>query len=269
MAGKQIIVTTVFGPKAEDLAETFGTFAKVPASELHAFVYNAALPHNRCPGVQYHLANPDEAFVSIRRDALFRRWTLPDQLGAEFALVVDCVDAICVRPLPPFANLLRGASVAASTEWIGAVAIPGQGYTGAYLNAGVTFWNLPQSRELRQEIAGRGRRFYRGPFDDQTALNEVVYTRYYDQLTILPPQYNWRASFQKDMLVDFRKWPRVDSLDGVMIYHNHKCIREVAAALRLQPPGDRAVLPELPQDQHPLSSKQLLWRRLVHRWRHT
>ena len=269
MASRQVIVTTVFGPQAETIAKTFASFTKVANAELHVFVYNPALPQNRHPQLQYHLVEHDKAFESIRRDALFRRWIWPDQLDAEFALVVDGTDAICVRPLPEFRDLLRGASVAAAPEWGRPVRILGQGYTSAYLNAGVTFWNLPRSKEMREEIAARGRSHYRGPFDDQTALNEVAHTRYFDELTVLPSQFNWRAFYKKSYRSwhqGFRKWPRVDSLDGVQIYHNHHCIDEVAAALTAGEPALRAALPELAPDTHPLSPATLFWRRLIHRW---
>ena len=55
MASRQLIITTVFGPKAETIAKTFASFLKVPDAELHVFVYNQELPHNRHPQLQYHL----------------------------------------------------------------------------------------------------------------------------------------------------------------------------------------------------------------------
>src|SRR5205814_1751679 len=149
------------------------------------------------------------------------RWTWPDTLGAEYALVVDGTDAICIHPLPPFSELLRGVSVAAVPEWTPPKRILGQGFTSTYLNAGVTFWHLTSSQVIRQEIVARGLSQYRGPFDDQTALNEVIHTRYYDRLTLLPSQYNWRALYKRSYRGwrnHFRPWPRVDSLDGVVIY---------------------------------------------------
>lgn len=269
---KQVIVTTIFGPQAETLETTFASFAKVPDAELHAFVYNDALPNHRHPKIQYHLVKPDPAFRSIRRDALFRRWTLPDTLGAEFALVVDGTDALCIHPLPPFASLLRGASIAAATEWGKPVRILGQGYTSAYLNAGVTFWHLPSSLEMRKEIEARGRAHYRGPFDDQTTLNEVVHTCYPGDLTILPSQFNWRAYYQKSYRNwhrQWRTWPRVDCLDGVYIYHNADCIQKVLASIEEFPPKSKAELKPLPQDKRSLSWGALFWRRIAHRLRHT
>lgn len=270
--GRQVIITTVFGSGAEDLGRTFSTFAAQPEAELHAFVIGSALPTNRVPGVDYHLVEPDPRFVSVRRNALFRRWLLPDQLGAEYALVVDGTDVICVRPLPSFTDLLRGASLAACTEWGGPVAIPGQGYTSTYLNAGITFWHLPSSKEMRAEIAERGRRHYRGPFDDQTALNEVTLTRYFDKLVILSSQFNWRAFYKRSYRTwqtGFRAYARVDSLDGVYLYHNQRCLAEVLETVRTAPPLAKAALPGLPEDNHPLSSWALFSRRLLHRVRHT
>lgn len=271
--GRQVIITTVFGSGAEQLGATFSTFAVQPETELHAFVIGSSLPSNRLPQIQYHLVGPDARFVSARRNALFRRWLLPDQLDAEYALVVDGTDVICVRPLPPFESLLRGASLAACTEWGGPVAIPGQGYTSTYLNAGITFWHLPSSREMRGEIAERGRRHYRGPFDDQTALNEVMLTRYFDKLVILSSQFNWRAFYKKNYrrtwLNGWRGWPRVDSLDGVYLYHNQFCLDAVLQTMRTVPPLARATLPDLRQDVHPLSRWTAFSRRVLHRLRHT
>jgi hypothetical protein len=271
--GRQVIITTVFGSGAAQLDTTFSTFAVQPGTELHAFVIGASLPSKRLPQIQYHLVEPDPRFVSVRRNALFRRWLLPDQLGAEYALVVDGTDVICVRPLPSFEELLRGASLAACTEWGGPVAIPGQGYTSTYLNAGITLWHLPTSKEMRAEIAERGRRHYRGPFDDQTALNEVMLTRYFDKMVILGSQFNWRAFYKKNYRRTWRNgwrgWPRVDSLDGVYLYHNQFCLEAVLQTMRTAPPPARAQLPELPLDPHPLSGWTAFSRRMLHRLRHT
>jgi hypothetical protein len=272
MASRQVIITTVFGPKAETIAKTFASFLKVPEAELHVFVYNAQLPQNRHPRLQYHLVEHDAAFTSIRRDALFRRWTLPDQLDAEYVLVVDGTDAICVQPPPSFSDLLRGASIAAATEWVPPMRILGQGFTSTYLNAGVTFWHMPTSTKIRHEIASRGRAHYRGPFDDQTVLNEVVHTSYFRQLTILPSQFNWRALYRKNFRSwhhHFRNWPRVDSLDGVYIYHNQHCVDEVLAAIESKESAPYASLPTLAVDARPLPPLTLFWRRLVHRWLHS
>ncbi len=269
---RQAIVTTAFGAAADQLGLTFSSFCKVTDAELHAFVYGPALPKHRHPGIHYHLVEFDPVFRSVRRDALFRRWILPDALDAEYVLVVDGSDVVCIHPLPPFAELLRGAEVAAAAEWIGPVSIPGQGYTGSYLNAGVTFWHLPSSRETRRQIVERGVRRYRGPFDDQAALNEVIHTRCFDRLVVLPSQYNWRAMYRRNHRGwehAFRAWPRVDSLEGVQLYHNQHCALEVLAAVSQHPPSAKAQLPVLPDDPKELSRWMLLWRRLCHRWQHT
>ena len=269
---RQVIIRTIFGSGAEQLDATFRSFARNPDSELHAFVFGTELPSRQFPEIQYHLVAPDPAFVSVRRDALFRRWVLPDTLEAEYALIVDGTDVICVRPLPPFETLLRGACLAAAPEWSGAVAISGQGYTSTYMNAGVTFWHLPGSREIRREIVARGRRHYRGPFDDQTVLNEVMLTKYFDQVAILPSQFNWRAFYLKAFRSwrnGWRRWPRVDSLDGVYLYHNNYCLNEVRQTIAAAPPQAKAGLPDLPEDRHPLSRREQFWRRLLHRWRWT
>lgn len=269
MPSQQVIATTVFGPVAESIAKTFASFTKVANAELHVFVFNDTLPQNKHPLMRYHLVQHDPALVSVRRDALFRRWTLPDLLDAEYAMVVDGTDAICLHPLPGFEDLLAGRSVAAAAEWGPPVRLMGQGFTGSYLNAGMSLWHLPSSREIRQAILERGKAHYRGPFDDQMAFNEVVQTSYFERLTILPPQYNWRALYKKNFRGwqhNFRNWPRVDSLDGVQIYHNQHCVDNVLAAISSASPRFHAQLPELPRDQRPLTSRELLWRRLLHKW---
>jgi hypothetical protein len=65
------------------------------------------------------------------------------------------------------------------------------------------------------------------------------------------------------------QWYRVNSLDGVYLYHNNYCLREVFEAMANSPPGPRPRLPALPEDRHPLSGGTLFWRRMLHRWRHT
>ncbi len=272
MSGRQVIVTTVFGAGASRLGETFTSFQKNPDTELHVFVYGESLPTSQLPGIHYHLVQPDPGFVSTRRDALFRRWTWPDQLDAEYALVVDGTDVICLRPLPHFSALLRGAAFAAATEWGGPVSLLGQGYTSCYLNAGVTFWHLPSSQKMRAAIVARGRQHYRGPFDDQTALNEVMQTQYFDQMVILPSQFNWRAQYRKNLRLwprPWATWPRVDRLDGVYLYHNVHCLQEVTAALQSTPPAPKAALAELPKDNPSLGKTSLLLRRILHRLRST
>lgn len=272
MAGRQVIVTTVFGSGANQLEKTFTSFRRIPETELHVFIYGDELPTRQLPGLHYHLVEADPRYLSVRRDALFRRWVWPDQLDAEFALVVDGTDVICLQDLPRFEKILRGAKVAAATEWGKPVKIRGQDYTSTYINAGITFWNLPASKAIRQEIARRGNAEYRGEYDDQTVINEVLHTKHFDDLIILPSQYNWRASYRKNQRVGIppvRFWPRRDCLDGVYLYHNAGCLDEVLRDIAVKAPLPRAALPEPTPDVHPLSDGQKLRRKLEHRWHHT
>jgi hypothetical protein len=272
MAGRQVIVTTVFGSGANHLEKTFTSFRRIPDTELHVFIYGEELPATPLPGLHYHLVKADPRYLSVRRDALFRRWVWPDQLDAEFALVVDGTDVICLQDLPRFDKILRGAKVAAATEWGKPIRIRGQDYTSTYINAGITFWNLPASREIRQEIARRGSAEYRGEYDDQTVINEVLHTKHFDDLIILPSQYNWRAAYRKNQRVGIppvRFWPRRDCLDGVYLYHNAGCLDEVLRDIAVKAPLPRAALPEPTPDIHPLSDGQKLRRKLEHRWHHT
>ena len=73
---------------------------------------------------------------------------------------------------------------------------------------------------MREEIVKRGRDRFRS-VEDQLTLNEVLHTLYYDQLILLPSQYNYRAFLAPKRI---RGWPTVTHLDGVMIYHNSFCI---------------------------------------------
>lgn len=272
MAARQVIVTTVFGSGVDRLGETFTSFLKIPDTELHVFVYGETLPAKPLPGIKYHLVKADPRFVSARRDALFRRWTWPDILDAEYALVVDGTDVICLRELPRFEKILRGASVAGATEWCLPIKILGQGYTSTYINGGVTFWHLPSSKTIRDEIVARGRDRFRGEYDDQTVLNEVIHTKYFDQLVILPSQYNWRALYKKDFRGwqhQWRAWPRKDNLDGVYLYHNNNAVQEVVQDFSDRSPKPQAELPSFPVDQHPLSGWEMFKRKLAHRWHHS
>jgi len=271
MAGRQVIVTTVFGSGIDRLGKTLPTFRRIADTELHVFVYSASLPTKRLPGLHYHLVEPDPRYVSVRRDALFRRWVWPDQLDAEYVLVVDGTDVICLQDLPRFERILRGAKVAVASEWGSPVRIRGQDFTSTYLNAGVTFWHLSASREIRLEIARRGSAEYRGEFDDQTVLNEVLHAGYFDDFIVLPPQYNWRASYRKTQLLclpKMRLWPRRDCLDGVYLYHNAACLDKVLRDIAVKAPDPRSALPESVPDVHPLSRWEKLRRQLAHRWHH-
>lgn len=241
---RQAAVTVASGRHAEILDRTFTSFAQNPFLELHAFIIGDALPAKRLPGITYHLAPPDPGYCHPMRDLYYRRMLLLDQLEADYAVVVDNHDVLCLRPIPELPELLRGAALGACVEHVGGRYLAGQGYTSAYLNAGVTFWHIPSSRRLREEYAARGRARFRS-VEDQLTLNEVVHSRYYDDLIILPCQYNYRACLAP---VRFRRWPTVTHLDGVRIYHNVYCLE---AARKLLPVAARATLPDLPQDPAP------------------
>ncbi len=255
--GKQVVVTVASGPPAEKLDYTFTSFAQNPFLELHAFIVDTRLPERRLPGITYHLKAPDPAFSHPMRDLYYRRWSFLDELDAEFALVVDNGDVLCLQPMPEIPALLRGAAVAAAVEHEGGRYLAGQRYVSCYLNAGVTFWDVPASREMRRQIVQRGRTRFRS-VEDQLTLNEVLHTRYWDQLVILPSQFNYRAYLHRGR----KGWPVVNSLDGVVIYHNDFCID---SAKRLLPVNPRAALPDLKPDLAPLTPREQFWRRLAHR----
>jgi hypothetical protein len=77
--------------------------------------------------------------------------------------------------------------------------------------------------------------------DEQFYLNEVIQTKYFERLKILPCQDNFRAYFRHRQ----RGWPTVEHLDVVMIYHNATCIDEAKKILPVKP---HAVLPSLTPD---------------------
>ncbi len=257
---RQVAVTVVYGAHVERLARTFTSFAQNPFLELHAFVLGDRLPENRLPEVTYHLRAPEPAFSHPMRDADFRRWLFIDELDAEYALVVDGHDALCLQPLPEIPDLLRGGSVGACVEHSGGRYLGGRLYTSNFLNAGVTFWHVPSTRQLRQEVNARGRTRFRNLVDDQTCLNEVIHTRYFDRLTILPCQYNYRGYLRRKQ----RGWPTVLHLDGIRIYHNTYCIEEAKKLPAVKPKAD---LPPLEPDPERLSPSQQWWRRLQYRLR--
>jgi hypothetical protein len=255
-SGKSAIVTVAFGHSTEHLDYTFTSFAeKNPGIPLHAFVLGRKLPERKLPQVTYHLVSPVPDFSHPLREVYFRRHELVDQLDAEFALIVDSYDVLCLQPLGPFEKILSGFDMAAATEHMGSRYILGQGYTSNFLNGGVTFWNLPRSRDIRAEIVARGRAHFRTIADDQWVINETVQTRYFDRLRILPSQYNYRAYFRRKQ----RGWPTVNHLDGVLIFHNAATMDD---AKKLTGPRPRASLPALPQDSQPLNEREQFWRRL-------
>ena len=251
---RQIVATVATGPFAERLDHTFTSFAQNKFLELHAFIIGDKLPERRLPGIAYHLFQPDRSFMGELRDAYYRRLIFLDQLGAEFALLVDNSDVLCMQALPELPQLLRGAVFAGCVEHAGSRYIAGQGWTGCYFNAGVTFWNVPASKPIREEVVARGRARFRS-VEDQLSLNEVLQTRYYDQMIALPSQYNFRAHYKFRQ----RGWPTVQSLDGVVIYHNSTCIHEAKNAI---PVKKHAPLPPLEPDQGRLTDWQKFWRKV-------
>ncbi|HXG48129.1 MAG TPA: hypothetical protein VNO52_10930 [Methylomirabilota bacterium] len=254
------IVTVAFGHSTEHLDYTFTSFAMNEGVPLHAFIVGHELPKRRLPGITYHLVTPVSDFSHPLREIYFRRLELIDRLDVQFALVVDSYDVLCLRKLPPFERLLGGCDVAACVEHMGARYVLGQGYTANFLNGGVFFWNVPGSRDIRREIVERGRSHFRTVADDQHCINEVIQTKYYDRLRILPCQYNYRPHLRQKQ----RGWPTVEHLDGVMIYHNATCMAE-AKGLTAIPPI--ASLAPLPVDGRPLNSREQFWRRIRQRLR--
>jgi hypothetical protein len=249
------IVTVAFGFSTEHLDYTFSSFALNANVPLHAFVIGGALPKRRLENVTYHLVTPQNDFSHPLREVYFRRMELLDTLNVDFALVVDSYDVLCLRPLPAFGSLLAGGDVAACVEHMGARYLMGQGYTPHFLNGGVFFWNVPRSQDMRAEIVARGRRHFRTIADDQYAINEVIQSRYFERLRILPCQYNYRAYLNRRQ----RGWPTVTHLDGIFVYHNATCMDE---AKSLGPWKAKAELPPLPNDGGPLTPSQQFWRRV-------
>ena len=258
--GSSAIVTVAFGHSTENLDYTFLSFAeKNPSVPLHAFIIGGELPKRRWPHINYHLIASVADFSHPLREVYFRRHELIDHLDAEFALIVDSYDVLCLRPLEPLQNILAGFDMAAATEHLGSRRILGQGYTSNFLNGGVTFWNVPRSKDIRSEIVARGQSHFRTVADDQFVINEVVQTEHFDRLRILPCQYNYRPHFQKRS----RHWPSVEHLDGVILYHNSTCMNAVKALAGVK---NHASLPPLPQDKGPLTKQQQFWRRLTLRF---
>jgi hypothetical protein len=254
------IATVVTGEAAEKLDYTFTSFLRCTPIPLHAIVIGKELPARRLPEIQYQLVAPSGEFSHPLREVYFRRLELIDQLEADLVLVVDSYDVLCMQPLPSFSELISNAALAGCAEHPASRYLLGQGYTSTYLNGGVMFWDVKASRTIRREIAARGRSRFRSVVDDQHCLNEIVFTRYYDQVRILPCQYNYRCFLAPQGM---RGWPTVEHLDGVMIYHNGSCIPRVRQITSVKP---RASLPELPRDERPLTPTEQLWRRLQTRF---
>lgn len=257
-ASRSAIVTLAMGRATENLDYTFSSFARNRDVELHAFILGDKLPQRCLPGISYHLLPPVPDYSHLLREVYYRRMEVLDDLGVDFALTVDCFDVLCLQPLPPFEQLLAGAHVAACVEHLAGRYVMGQGYTANFLNGGVFLWNVPASRDIRGEILARGKSHFRTVADDQHCLNEVIQTKYFDRLRILPCQYNYRAYLKRKQ----RGWPTVEHLDGVLLYHNAVCMDE---AKKLPPVKAKADLPSLPDDGGPLPSKAQFWRRLQNR----
>lgn len=250
----QAVVTVASGPHAERLDHTFTSFRKNPFLNLHAFIFGEALPARQLPEITYHLVKPEPAFGHPMRDMYYRRLQLIDDLEEEFVLLVDNGDVLCLQLIPELPQLLRGAGLAACVEHNGSRYFLGQGYTSEYINCGVTFWHTPSTRQMRQDVVARGRARFRS-VEDQLTFNEVVQTRYYDQMIILPCQYNFRAHFRQKV----RGWPSVDSLDGVKIYHNAHSMPEAKKLESVRPLAD---LPPLSPDAAPLTDWQKFLRKV-------
>jgi hypothetical protein len=252
---RSAVVTLAMGRAVERLDYTFGSFAQNPDLELHAFILGQKLPERQLPEIRYHLLPPVPDYSDPLREVYYRRMEVLDALGARYALTVDCYDVLCLQRLPPFERLLGNAHVAACVEHLGCRYVMGQGYTANFLNGGVFLWDVPHSRDIRQEILARGKSHFRTVADDQYCINEVIQTKYYDRLRILPCQFNYRAYLKKKQ----RHWPTVQHLDGVFLYHNSTCMDE---AKKLAAVKRHADLPPLPEDGGPLRPCDQFWRKV-------
>jgi len=255
----QAVVTVASGPNAERLDYTFTSFLKNPFLKLHAFIFGEGLPQKQLPEIAYHLVKPDTSFGDPMRDMYYRRLLLVDQLEEEFVLLVDNSDVLCMQRIPEIPAILRGAGLGACVEHMGSRYVTGQGYTSEYINCGVTFWHTPSTRQMRQDVVARGQARYRS-VEDQLTFNEVVQTRYYDQMIILPCQYNYRALLNRRL----RGWPTVHHLDGVLLYHCAMCIDEAKKQTSV---AAKASLPPLEPDKAPLSDWEKFWRKVQLRLR--
>lgn len=253
---RQVVVTVVYGTHTELLDRTFTSFAQNPFLELHAFVLGTALPNKRLPGITYHLRAPDLSFSHPMRDADFRRWLFIDELDADYALVVDGCDVLCLQPIPELPALLKGGWLAATCEHPNGRYVEGT-YIGNFFNAGVTFWDIKASRPLREQVVSRGRVRLRNHVDDQLCLNEVVFAQYLDKLTLLPCTYNYRAFIGRRV----PGWPTTDNFDGVRIYHHDDCL----AAKAFLPVAPHPRLTLLCPDAGPLPPWMQFWRRVRQR----
>jgi hypothetical protein len=256
---RSAIVTLAMGQAVENLDHTFSSFVRCPHVELHAFILGDRLPQRQIAGIQYHQLPHVPDFSHPLREVYYRRMEVLDDLGVEYAMTVDSFDVLCLQPLPPFEQMLGNADVGACVEHQGGHYLLGQGYTSSFLNGGVFLWNVPRSRDIRAEIVARGRTHFRTLADDQFCLNEIIQTKHFERLRILPCQYNYRAYLKGTFSKIRPGWPIVKHLDGVVIYHNATCIPGVK---KLPPFKPRAHLPPLPADGRPLTPWEQFWRRL-------
>ena len=258
-SSRSVIVTLAMGAAVERLDYTFASFNRCPDVELHAYIFGKKLPPKQFPDIHYHLLCPTNDFSQPLREVYYRRLEILDDLGVKYAMTVDSLDVLCLHPLPPLQQLLGDAHVAACVEHLGCRYILGQGYTSSFLNGGVFLWDVPNSRDIRGEIVARGRGHFRTIADDQYCLNEVIQTKYFDRLRILPCQYNYRAFLKGAYRRKRPGWPVVEHLDGIFIYHNADCIPTVR---KLPPFRLRAALPPLPADGRPLTPREQFRRRI-------
>src|SRR6185369_14982151 len=103
---REAIVTVAFGHSTENLDYTFQSFQQESGPELHAFILGEKLPDRRLAGINYHLVPSVRDFQHPLREVYFRRMELIDQLGVEYALVVDSYDVLRVNSLPPLKTVL-------------------------------------------------------------------------------------------------------------------------------------------------------------------
>jgi len=248
---KQAVATMVFGAHAEMLDQTFTSFAINPALPMHAFILGDALPKNRVEGITYHLVKPQNTFSQIYRETNYRRWEVLDELDVDYVLLVDGVDVLCLQPLPAIPEILCGLDVAASVEHAAGRFMFGSQYTSTYFNAGVSWWNIQASRDMREEILKRGRTRFRSKSDDQHTFNEIL-NHHHDRVRVLGHHYNCRGVLNRKV----RGWPTLKNLDGVKIYHTD----DWQIAKTMMPVKPATGLPHLEPDNEPLTPKQQFWR---------
>src|SRR5512135_2728021 len=125
---RSAVVTLAMGRAVEHLDYTFASFAQNKGVELHAYTLGDRLPERRLPGIEYHLLPSVPDYSDPLREVYYRRMEVLDDLGADYALTVDCYDVLNLQPLPPLADLLGGAQVAGCVEHLGGRYVMGQGY---------------------------------------------------------------------------------------------------------------------------------------------